>query len=194
MPGDEGKTGIQDLIDFWFAESSKARWYDSTAEFDQSCFDRFGKLVQLAKAGDLDQWAETPLGALALCLLLDQMPRNIYRASPKAFESDQKAILVAKDAIERGFDQELDLEKRKFLYLPFMHSEVLAEQERSVSIATTLGDEETVRHAIEHAEVIRRFGRFPHRNAILGRVSTEEEIAYLEAGAETYGQSSRGEG
>ena len=194
MTGDDAKGAIQDLIDFWFAESSKARWYQSTHDFDQQCLDRFGKLVEAASAGRLDQWAETPSGALALCLLLDQMPRNIYRSTPKAFQSDPKALSTATDAIERGFDQELDLEKRPFLYLPFMHSEALAAQERSISLSKTLGNEEAVKHAIEHADTIRRFGRFPHRNAILGRVSTDEEKAYLKSGAKTYGQSSDSEG
>jgi len=190
MSADDDRNTQNELIAFWFAENSKARWYDATDAFDQQCLERFGKLVETADSGKLEHWMETPEGALSLCLLLDQLPRNIYRATPKAFASDPKAVSVAAGAIDKGFDQDLDLEKRKFLYLPFMHSEVLAEQERSVVLSTAMGDKDTLEYAIEHAEIVRRFGRFPHRNAILGRVNSTEENAYLADGAKTYGQSS----
>ena len=133
---------------------------------------------------------ETADGALALCLLLDQMPRNIYRGTPEAFATDPKAVRVASSAIEKGFDQQLDIERRKFLYMPYMHSEVLAEQERSVAFSLALDDKHTLAYAEDHADIIRRFGRFPHRNAILGRESTDEERAFLTDGAKDYGQSS----
>ncbi len=189
MPSAPDDRAIQDLLAFWFAEETKARWYDSTLSFDKTCEERFGTLVEKACGNELAAWEATAEGALALCLLLDQLPRNIFRGKPRAFEADLKAVEVADRAIANGFDQQLDLERRKFLYLPFMHSEVLAEQERSVAISQALGDKNTLAYAEDHADIIRRFGRFPHRNAILGRESTEEELAFLKDGAKTYGQS-----
>ncbi len=180
---------IQGLLTFWFDEDTKKRWYDATSVFDEICEQRFGMLAGQGAEGALDHWRTSAEGALALCLLLDQLPRNIHRGTPKAFTADPKAVAVARAAIEQGFDQNLDTERRKFFYLPFMHSEELAAQERSVELCTALGDENILLYAREHADVIQRFGRFPHRNAILGRASTEAEQAFLEAGAKTYGQS-----
>ena len=189
MTTESDQKAISEIIEFWFAEETKARWYDSTKAFDELCRERFGELNAKAAAGDLGTWEETAKGALALCLLLDQMPRNLYRGTAQAFATDPKAVDVATLAIERGFDQTLDLEKRKFLYLPFMHSERLADQERSVAISKALDDENMLHYANDHADIIRRFGRFPLRNAILGRESTPEEDAFLKAGAKSYGQS-----
>ncbi len=180
---------IQDLLAFWFAEETKARWYASTPAFDKNCEERFGTLVEKAGRNELAAWEATADGVLALCLLLDQLPRNIFRGTPRAFETDPKAVEVVNGAIGKGFDQQLDLERRKFLYLPYMHSEVLAEQKRSVALSHTVGDKNTLAYAEDHADIIRRFSRFPHRNAILGRKSTEEELAFLKDGAKTYGQS-----
>jgi uncharacterized protein (DUF924 family) len=190
MPNEDDRQSIDELLDFWFAEETRARWYDSTDAFDERCRERFGSLTEKAAANQLSTWEDSPDGALALCLLLDQMPRNIHRGTGEAFENDPKAVAVAARAIDSGFDRKLDLEKRKFLYMPFMHSETLADQERSVALSTDLNDEKTLRYAEDHADIIRRFGRFPHRNAILGRSSTLEEKAFLADGAETYGQSS----
>ena len=182
---------IQDILAFWFADETKERWYDSTPAFDQTCGERFGILVDQAANDQLSHWADSAAGALALCLLLDQMPRNLFRGSPRAFATDAKAVDVAEKAIAKGYDQQLHEERRKFLYLPFMHSEVLVEQERSVALSRALGDENTLSYALEHADIIKRFGRFPHRNAILGRKSTMEEVAFLKDGARDYGQSSQ---
>ena len=193
MPNESDQQAIRDLLDFWFDEKTKPRWYDSTSAFDALCRQRFGDLVEQASSGDLVVWEQTAEGALALCLLLDQMPRNLYRATPKAFATDQKAVGVAKHAIDRGFDQHLDLEKRKFLYMPFMHSEQLADQERSVELSKALDDENTLSYAEDHADIIRRFGRFPHRNAILKRQSTAQEKAFLADGAKNYGQAANEE-
>ena len=184
---------VQDILGFWFAVETKKRWYASTPAFDQHCRSRFETLVAMAVRDELSTWEQSAEGALALCLLLDQMPRNIFRGTPRAFENDPKAVEVATSAIARGFDQDLDIERRKFLYLPFMHSEDLADQERSIALSKVLNDERTLRYAEDHANVIRRFGRFPHRNAILGRVSTEEESAFLRDGADNYGQSAQGD-
>ncbi|MDH3660297.1 MAG: DUF924 domain-containing protein, partial [Alphaproteobacteria bacterium] len=172
MLTENDRQAIGALLEFWFAEDTKARWYDSTKAFDELCRQRFGALVDKAAGGDLTAWEQSADGALAACLLLDQMPRNLFRGTAKAFATDPKTVEVAARAIERGFDQELELEKRKFLYMPFMHSERLADQERSVAISEGLNDENTLHYAEDHADIIRRFGRFPHRNAILGRKST----------------------
>lgn len=188
LPDDQA---IQDILTFWFADETKARWYDSTLAFDALCRDRFGALVDQARKGELAAWEESADGALALCLLLDQMPRNMFRGEPRAFETDPKAVVVANAAIEKGFDQQLGIERRKFLYLPYMHSEVLEDQERSVALSLVLNDENALAYAKDHADTIRRFGRFPHRNAILGRKSTEEEVAFLADGAKDYGQSAK---
>ncbi len=189
MQTEDDRGDIEALLDFWFAEETKARWYASTDEFDDLCRQRFGDLSAKAADGALAQWEETADGALAVCLLLDQMPRNLFRGTPKAFATDAKAVAVSERAIERGFDQALDLERRKFLYLPFMHSEALADQERSVAISKALNDESALHWANDHADIVRRFGRFPHRNAVLGRASTPEEEAFLADGAKSYGQS-----
>ena len=190
MPTESDQKTIDEILDFWFAEETKARWYASTDAFDERCRQHFGDLTAKAADGELARWEETAEGALAVCLLLDQMPRNIHRGTPKAFATDTEAVAISERAIERGFDRELDLERRKFLYLPFMHSEALADQERSVAISEALNDENALHWANDHADIIRRFGRFPHRNAVLGRKNTPEEEAFLADGAKSYGQSS----
>lgn len=189
MVSERDQQTIADILIFWFAEETKARWYDATAAFDETCRKRFGDLVDRARAGGLGAWQETADGTLALCLLLDQVPRNIFRGTPNAFATDPQAVEVASRAIDQGFDQELDLEKRKFLYLPFMHSEALKDQERSLTLSRAVNDENTLAYAVDHADIIKRFGRFPHRNTILGRESTSEELAFLADGAKDYGQS-----
>ncbi|MEM9624641.1 MAG: DUF924 family protein [Pseudomonadota bacterium] len=189
MTTENDRRMIEEALDFWFAEETKPRWYDSTEAFDELCRKSFGNLNARAANGELTHWEETADGALALCLLLDQMPRNLFRGTPKAFSTDDQAAAVATRAIEKGLDQELDVERRKFLYLPYMHSERLADQERSIALAKALDDDNMIHHAGEHADIIRRFGRFPHRNSILGRVNTPEEAAFLADGAKTYGQS-----
>ncbi|MEM7044558.1 MAG: DUF924 family protein [Pseudomonadota bacterium] len=190
MLAEEDRQAINAMLDFWFAEDTRPRWYQSTKAFDELCRERFGQLVERAANGDLADWEGSAEGALALCLLLDQMPRNLFRGTSKAFATDGDAVAVAARAIDKGFDQTLDNERRTFLYLPFQHSEDLAQQERSVVLSTALGDDKFLDYAVEHADIVRRFGRFPHRNAILGRVSTPEEQAFLADGAKSYGQGS----
>ena len=194
MLTEKDQHAIRDVLDFWFADDTKPRWYDSTKAFDDLCRDRFGDHVGQAAKGVLAVWEQSAEGALALCILLDQMPRNLFRGTAKAFETDQSAMAVAERAIDRGLDHELEGDRRKFFYLPFMHSERLADQERCVELARALGDEKTLHHAEEHADLIRRFGRFPHRNANIGRSSTPDEIAFLAEGANTYGQTPTGDG
>lgn len=170
-----------DVLDFWW-EAGPAKWFAKDDKFDKRCQDMFLPSIQAAKAGDLDQWQQTADGALALLILLDQMSRNVYRGSPEAFAADSKAVAIAEEALERGFDRAFPKEARGFFYLPFEHSENMDHQERAVDLSKATGDKELYHYALIHMDVIRRFGRFPHRNEVLGRQSTPDEIAFLEAG------------
>ena len=185
------------VIDFWFGPPGSPErgarrdiWFEQDDAFDVEIRTRFLADVEAAERGELDGMADTPRGALALIILLDQFPRNLYRESPRAFATDAKALGFAKDAVARGFDKELDTFERWFIYLPFEHSEDLADQERSVDLFRDVADEEAVKYVAAHRDVIARFGRFPHRNAILGRASTPEEIAYLKEPGALFGNNS----
>ncbi len=169
----------QQLIAFWFAEPAQALWFNATPEFDRSLRERFLPTYRAAAAGQLAEWEQTPSGALALAVALDQFPLNMFRGQPESFATEAAARAVAERALARGFDQELTPTERLFLYLPFMHGETLADQERSVQLFERLGLDDSTRFARHHRDLIVRFGRFPHRNAILGRDSTPEEAAYL---------------
>jgi len=168
-----------DVLSLWFSERVKPLWFNSTPEFDAELRERFDDTLRAAARGELDDWARTPEGALALVIVLDQLPLNIYRGRPEAFATEAASRRVAAAAIERGLDQAMTDTQRAFLYLPFMHSEALADQERSVTLFEQAGLTDNVKWARHHREIVRRFGRFPHRNAILGRDSTPEELAYL---------------
>jgi uncharacterized protein (DUF924 family) len=176
----------EDVLVFWFGDVAgddfggrQDVWFNSDPAFDAVVADRFAALHARASGGELAYWEETPRNALALVIVLDQFPRNIYRGTPRAFASDPMALTVAKRAIERGFDRTLRPVERLFLYLPFEHAEDMREQDRSISLVTALGDKKTLDYAIRHREIIARFGRFPHRNAILGLASTAEERTFL---------------
>lgn len=168
-----------ELISFWFSEPISKRWFNSTPDFDNELRERYAELYAQAAQGQLDAWQASAHGALALVILLDQIPLNIFRGLAQSFATEAQARDVADCAIGRGFDQQLGDTQKAFLYMPFMHSEDLADQERSVALYSAAGLDSNLRFARHHRELIRRFGRFPHRNAILGRVSTAEEIAYL---------------
>ncbi len=168
-----------DVLTFWFSDNAKEHWFKKTDAFDNECRDRFGSAAEAAKSGALDHWAETPEGALALVILLDQIPRNIHRGTREAFAGDEKALATAKAAIARGFDVATPSDKRNFFYLPFQHSERLADQERGMELYATNDVDDGLRWMKAHHKIIARFGRFPHRNAILGRASTSEEEGFL---------------
>lgn len=170
-----------DVLDFWW-QAGAAKWFAKDDKFDARCKKTFLEAIEAAASGALDHWLETADGALALLLLLDQMPRNVYRGTPDAFRADDKAVEVAEKALEKGYDRAYPKDVRGFFYLPFEHSENMAHQERSVDLCRQLGDKELYHYALIHMDVIRRFGRFPHRNAFLGRSSTPEEEAYLQSG------------
>lgn len=171
----------RDVIEFWFAPASRERWFESTPDFDRQIEARFGDLCRQGAAGALGHWQDSAAGCLALCLLLDQFPRNRFRGSREAFATDAQALAVAEQALARGLDQQLPPEMRMFLYLPFEHSEDLAHQRRAVALIGALGDAKALDYAVRHLRVIERFGRFPHRNQVLGRETTAAEAAFLEA-------------
>ncbi len=166
-----------DVLDFWFADETQPKWFQSTPEFDNLIRERFGGLYQEAASGGLDGWMESPRSALARIIVLDQFSRNLFRNDPRAFATDGLAVAAAHDAVDRGFDAALTAEERKFLYMPFMHSENLADQDRGLPLFASLDDAETIDSARHHRDIIVRFGRFPHRNAVLGRGSTAAETA-----------------
>jgi uncharacterized protein (DUF924 family) len=176
----DGINHHQDVLGFWFATSSKAHWFERSDAFDVEVRSRLGPLHERAMAGEIDGWASNPKGLLALVILFDQVPRNIHRGTPLAFATDAKALALARLAVDRGLDTGFETDERLFLYLPFEHSEQLADQERSVALFRALGDANYLDYAIRHRDVIARFGRFPHRNAVLGRASTAAERAFLE--------------
>ena len=168
------------LLAWWFAPETKPRWFGGGEAFDVAVRDRLGPLCARAMAGELAGWAADIRGLLALVILLDQVPRNIFRGTPQAFAGDPEALALARLAVDRGLDQDMAVDERLFLYLPFEHAEDLADQARSVALFRALGDAGYLDYALRHQAVIERFGRFPHRNAILGRPSTAAEVAFLE--------------
>ncbi|MBW4585796.1 DUF924 domain-containing protein [Aetokthonos hydrillicola Thurmond2011] len=181
----------KEILDFWFGQPQeagygkpKAFWFSKKPEFDEQVRTLFLKHYQKAAEGYLDDWIDFPNTCLALILLLDQFPRNIFRGTPEAFATDWEALSAAQHAIAQGYDQELLPVQRWFLYLPFEHSENLDDQRKAVQLFQQLSDDpdsaSSIEYAIHHMEVIERFGRFPHRNEILGRVSTPEEEEFLE--------------
>jgi uncharacterized protein (DUF924 family) len=171
------------ILDYWLGEVGQDRWYVADAALDQTIRERFLPLWEEARAGRLQHWTTRARNALAFIILLDQFPRNMFRGEGRAFATDRLALAAAKGAIAQGFDDQVALPERQFFYLPLMHSEILADQDRCVRLfALAFGPGEGLDHARAHREVIRRFGRFPYRNAALGRSSTEAERAFLAAG------------
>jgi len=170
-----------DILGFW-REAGPRRWYSRSDAFDAAVRLKFEPVHHAAARGAYDAWAQTAEGALALTILLDQFPRNLYRGSGHAFATDGKARAVARAAIEAGFHREVAPELRQFFALPFEHSEDLADQDFGLAIATELDDADMVKWVKIHRDVIARFGRFPHRNPCLGRETTAPEQAFLDEG------------
>ena len=171
----------QIIVDFW-RDAGPERWFAKSDAFDATIRQRFGDIYEQAAAGDRDAWIEEPTGALALVILLDQFPRNIFRSSPQAFATDAKALAIARTALARGDDRIVGEDLNAFLAMPLMHSENLADQEACVEWMETIGGAGNRKAAAEHCAIIARFGRFPHRNAVLGRQSTPEELEFLASG------------
>ena len=170
---------VEDVLSFWFGELDREAWFRKREAMDALIRERFGKVHEQLAALPGDAALTSPRRALAAVIVLDQFSRNLFRGTPQAFASDAKAREIARSAIARGFDQGFDVHGRSFLSMPFEHSEDLADQELAVSLLSALGDEEYTRYAIAHRDIIARFGRFPHRNAVLGRASTPEEAEFL---------------
>jgi len=176
----------KDILTFWFGTSDMSAgvekrdlWFKSTPEFDAELIDRFTRSHERATAGELDHLKETPAECLALIISLDQFPRNMYRGSGKAFHTDEKACNLSHHALAQDFDAALSLEPRKFFYLPLVHSEKLSDQDVAVEKYKVFDDEKSLASSIGHRDAIARFGRFPHRNKVLGRQNTPEETEYL---------------
>jgi uncharacterized protein (DUF924 family) len=168
------------VLAFW-REAGPDRWFTRDDAFDAEIREKFLATYEAASVGKLDHWGATAEGALALVIVLDQFPRNMFRGSARTFAADPRARAAANTALKRGYDQDVPDADRGFLFLPFMHSEDLADQERCVALYRAASDE-NLKYAEEHRDIIRRFGRFPHRNALLGRESTVEEQAFLDGG------------
>ena len=190
--------GIRHVLDFWFEPNREKQWFVRSDAFDAEVAEALGPLHNRACAGDLDSWRKTPEGAVALVLLLDQVPRQLFRKSPDAFGCDELAREVTLDAVAAGFDEQLDPAQQLFLYLPLEHSEAINHQALSVAKFRALTRQapesarelyETFeRYAVDHHDLIAEYGRYPYRNAVLGRESTERERAYLSGGGATFGQ------
>ena len=169
----------QSVLEFWFGELTPKQWFVKDEALDRQIADRFSDLHLALSREVPDEWRASPEARLARIIALDQFPRNIYRGSPLSFATDGLALKAAKAAIAIGADAAVSEDRRIFFYMPFEHAENLDDQDRAVALCEALGNETYLDYARRHREVIERFGRFPHRNAILGRASTPEEEAYL---------------
>jgi len=169
----------KEIVQFW-RDAGPKRWFKKDPGFDADFKGRFEAVHHVAATGALDHWAAEAEGALALLILLDQLPRNAWRGSGHMFATDGKGLAMARAAVDAGFDLQTDEALRAFFYMPFMHSESLADQQRCVALCADLSD--NLRFAILHRDIIERFGRFPHRNAALGRTTTDEEQRFLDEG------------
>ena len=170
-----------DICRFWFEEVEKSNWFKQSDEFDAELKEKFSELLELARTGNLDHWCDCAEGYLGLIVVLDQFSRNIHRDSAEAFAADDKALELAKELIDKELDKELTLEQRSFAYLPFRHAEDLIMQHVGLKKTREINAEGygSDKYAVGHLSIIERFGRFPHRNAVLGRENTSDEETYL---------------
>ncbi len=173
----------EEILDFWLDQVGEKGWFEPTDGLDAQIRERFASTWERARRGELDCWSCAPRSCLALLILLDQFPRNMFRGDGRSFASDDKALAIATRAIRKGFDRAVEPRERVFFYLPFTHSESVANQEKAMRLTLlSAGDAEQIRHSRAHRAIIRQFGRFPYRNAALGRRTTPGEAAFLEAG------------
>ena len=180
----------KEILDFWFGREDEPgygefrdEWFKKDKEFDRQVRERFLEDYERASRGEYDGWREKPESCLALVILLDQFPRNLFRGNARTHATDEKALDISREAIQKGFDRKLAPFQRHFLYMPFMHSERVEDQQRSMALFQELAEEggpDVREYAEGHREIIERFGRFPHRNEILGRETTPEEAEFLE--------------
>ena len=168
-----------DIISFWYLQRVKKQWFNSTAKLDNEIKDKYYLLWKKAASGELDIWINSATGCLALTIILDQFPLNMFRDQAKSFSTEVKAINICKTAISQELDKQLSKEQKAFLYMPLMHSENLSNQDQAVKLFELAGLESNLRFARHHRSIIERFGRFPHRNTALDRESSKKEISYL---------------
>ena len=169
----------QDVLEFWFDELTPKDWFTGGAEIDSLIESRFSELHKTATQGELFEWRQNAQGRLAEIIVLDQFSRNIGRNSPAAFSADPMALALAQEAVAGGFDHQLNEQQKSFLYMPYMHSESLLVHEQAVELFSQTGLEHNLDFEFKHKVIIERFGRYPHRNEVLGRASTREEIEFL---------------
>ena len=169
----------QEILDFWFSQEVRKLWFKSTPEFDALLRDRYREIWEQARRGEFEHWVQNPAGCLALVITLDQFPLNMFRGQALAYSTEAQSRNVARTAIQQNFDRLLEAEQRAFLYMPFMHSEELTDQQRSLELFAQPGLESNLRFARHHHDLIEKFGRFPHRNEALGRDNSAAEIDYL---------------
>ena len=169
-----------DIITFWFDELEPSQWWKVDTELDRRIARRFGALHGQATRGELTHWRDTPAGRLAEVLVLDQFSRNIWRNTPKAFAQDAMALVLAQEAIRIRADRAVDIHQRRFFYMPHMHSESAEIHRQAIELFDQPGLEDNLRFGLLHRDIIQRFGRYPHRNAILGRPSTQAEREFLQ--------------
>ena len=169
----------EDIITFWFEEISPEQWFKKDKEFDAMLLERAGTTVIKALNGQLDRWSKTSTGSVSLVILLDQFTRNIFRDTPKAFSGDEMALVLSQKSINSKWFSELSMMYKQFLLMPMMHSEDISIQEKSLPLFKKHANNRTYEFAVKHRDIIAKFGRFPHRNLILSRPSTEEELMFL---------------
>jgi uncharacterized protein (DUF924 family) len=169
----------QTIISFWFEEINSKYWFKKDADFDQQLKLRFFKVYLAATRSELYHWRQSPMGSLAEIIVLDQFSRNFFRESAKAFEFDSLALALSQNAIEKGFDQQIPVNQRSFLYMPFMHSESLIIHDEAIKLFSIKGLENNLKYEHQHRNIIMKFGRYPHRNQVLGRQSNQQEIEFL---------------
>ncbi|MFM2579542.1 DUF924 family protein [Vibrio fortis] len=172
--------GYQDVLAFWFDELTPRDWFNGGKEIDQLIIERFSDLHTAAVQSELYTWRESALGRLAEIIVLDQFSRNIGRDTSQAFSADPMALALAQEAVAGGYDHQLSEQQKSFLYMPYMHSESLMIHEKAVELFSQTGLEHNLDFEFKHKVIIEKFGRYPHRNQVLGRVSTEEELAFLQ--------------
>lgn len=169
----------QNILDFWYASDISVQWFNSTQSLDMRILQEYENIWQQARDGRLDDWRNSPEGCLALAIVLDQFPLNMYRGKAESFATESQAVDLSLWAVSQGFDKQLPVDRVAFLYMPLMHSENPEHQDRSVELFESAGLQNNARFARHHREIVRRFGRFPHRNAILVRTSTRDELDWL---------------
>lgn len=172
---------VDQVLHFWYTEPMNQHWFSSSPEIDESIRKQFAQIWQQAANGELDSWLQTAEGCLALIILLDQLPLNMFRGEARSFSTEAKSIECTLHGIAQGFDQQLPQSQLSFFYMPLMHSELMVHQDLSVKMFEQAGLKENARFARHHRDIVERYGRFPHRNQILGRESTPQELEYLQS-------------